>query len=411
MNKLKILQLCNKPPLPAKDGGTIAMDNITQGLITLGHEVHILTISTDKHPFNPEKLSEEYKQQTRIQGIYIDTSVNIVDAFSSLITSDSYNVSRFFSSDFDRILRITLENNNYDIIHIESLFMTPYIATCKRFSKATLILRSHNLEYIIWERLAQGENKLPKKTYLKYLSRKLKEYEISMLNALDGIACISSEDLKKYKSLGCQIPLINIPFGINFDSLSSHVAPKNNKEISLFHLGSMDWEPNLEAVNWFVNECWDRIRELNPNIKLYLAGRNMPSTINPKNKKGIEVVGEVENAYAFMNNHDIMVVPLLSAGGIRVKIIEGMAIRKAIISTSVGAEGIDYTNQKDMIIADAPEEFALAIQQLTLHPDKIKSLGIAAQKMVQQNYDNTKLVEKLVDFYRSIIKQQAVEIN
>lgn len=402
MVKLKILQLCNKPPLPSMDGGTIAMNNITQGLLSLGHAVDVLTIGTDKHPFDEKKLSKEYKEQTNIQGVYIDTKVNIVDAFSSLITNDSYNITRFFSSDFDRILTKKLESNTYDIIHIESLFMTPYIPTCGRNSKAKLVLRSHNLEYIIWERLAEGENKYYKKTYLKYLSRKLKEYEVSVLNDISGIACISSEDLKKYKSLGCEIPLINIPFGIDYAELSQHIQPKKNNEVSLFHLGAMDWGPNIEAVNWFIDKCWDKIKEKNPNIKFYLAGRNMPENINPESKKGIEIVGEVDNAYKFMNSHDIMIVPLLSAGGIRVKIIEGMALGKAIISTSIGAEGIDYTENTDIIIADIPQEFVETISALISDKNKIAKLGEEAKKMVQTKYDNIKLVQKLVDFYQEI---------
>lgn len=407
MNKLKILQLCNKPPLPSKDGGGLAMDNITQGLLALGHEVQIITISTDKHPFEADKLTDEYKRRTKIQEVFIDTKVNVVDAFSSLITSDSYNVTRFFSSDFDCILKNVLETTTFDIIHLESLFMTPYIDTCKRFSNAKLVLRSHNLEYIIWERLASGENKIHKRTYLKYLSRKLKEYEVSMLNAIDGIACISSEDLKKYQTLGCKIPLINVPFGVDYQSLAKKIEPKQNKNISIFHLGSMDWQPNLEAVRWFIDECWEKIHQQNPGIKLYLAGRNMPDNINPKKKSGIIVIGEVEDAYQFMNKHDIMVVPLLSAGGIRVKIIEGMAMRKAIISTSVGAEGINYTNQEDIIIADIPEEFSSSISEFVNNPERIVKLGEQAQKMVRKNHDNINLVGNLIEFYNYLIETKS----
>ncbi len=94
---MNILQLCNKPPKPSIDGGCIAMNNITQGLLKSGHNVKILTISTHKHPFQPELLSEDYLYKTNIEACFVDTKINIVDAFSNLVTADSYNISRFFS--------------------------------------------------------------------------------------------------------------------------------------------------------------------------------------------------------------------------------------------------------------------------------------------------------------------------
>lgn len=402
--KYKILQLCNKPPFPSKDGGTIAMHNVTEGLLALGHEVKVLTISTDKHPFESDKISKEYLEKTQIEHTYIDTSINAIDAFSSLITSDSYNISRFFSSDFDLKLRQLLESGEYDIIHMESLFMTPYIHTCKRFSDATIVLRSHNLEYMIWERMARGETKYYKKKYLNYLSKKLKEYEISIINDIDGIACISSEDLQKYKSLGCKTPLINIPFGIEFEKLSSYVTAKNSDNITLFHLGAMDWEPNLEAVRWFLEKCWKKINKKHPDVELYLAGRNMPDNVNPDKLPNVKVVGEVDSAYEFMNSNDIMIVPILSAGGIRVKIIEGMAIKKAIISTAVGAEGIEYTDKKNILIANNPTEFVARISKLLTDVDKIKKIGTQGQQLVKSKYNNVTLIENLVSFYDSLIK-------
>jgi hypothetical protein len=200
---MKILQLCNKPPLPAVDGGCIAMNNITQGLLNSGHEVRILTIETVKHPMLREQMPAEYLEKTAIDSVFIDTSLNLIDAFSALVTSDSYNVSRFFSPDFDRKLIAILSREKFDIIHLESLFMTPYLSTIRRYSKAPVVLRSHNLEYIIWERMAEVSKNRAKKAYLNLLSRQLKKYETSVINKVDGIAAISNEDAKKYLSLKC----------------------------------------------------------------------------------------------------------------------------------------------------------------------------------------------------------------
>jgi hypothetical protein len=163
---MKILQLCLKPPLPARDGGCIAMNNVTQGLLQAGHKVKVLTIFTYKHDLNPELMPEEYVDQTGIEGVFIDTRVNAVDAFASFVTSDSYNISRFFSTDFDIRLAKLLRNEDFDVIHLESLFMTPYVGTIRRLSMAPIVLRSHNLEFVIWEKIAAGTTNVIKRMYM-----------------------------------------------------------------------------------------------------------------------------------------------------------------------------------------------------------------------------------------------------
>ena len=309
---MKILQLCHKPPFPPKDGGCIAMNNVTQGLIAAGHEVRLLTIYTHKHDLELDKLSKEYVEATQIKGVFVDTRVNLVDAFSTLITQDSYNISRFFSTDFDIILSNIIKREKFDIIHLESLFMTPYIGTIRRHSKSKVVLRSHNLEYIIWERVAAGTKNLAKKAYLKYLSGQLKKYELDVITRMDGIAAISVDDKRKYESIGLQKPLINIPFGIDLDGYSEN---ESTPEPALFHLGSMDWRPNLEGVLWFLEDIWPSIHQKFPDLKFYLAGRNMPEHIEQLNIPNVIVLGEVDDAKEFMKSKQIMVVPLLSAGG------------------------------------------------------------------------------------------------
>jgi glycosyltransferase involved in cell wall biosynthesis len=397
---MKILQLCHKPPAPPKDGGCIAMNNITAGLMQAGHEVRLLTIYTHKHDLELENLSKEYIERTKIQGVHVDTRVNLVDAFSSLITQDSYNISRFFSADFDIKLSQILKKENFDIVHLESLFMTPYIATIRRFSKAKVVLRSHNLEYIIWERVAQGTKNPAKRAYLKYLSKKLKDYELDVITQMDGIASISKEDAENYRSLGLKKPLVNIPFGID---LEKYQSLDKEPEAALFHLGAMDWRPNIEGVLWFLDEVWPKVHHAHPKLKFYLAGRHMPKELTESNYPNVEILGEVPSAVDFMNSKQIMVVPLLSAGGIRVKIIEGMALKKNVISTSIGAEGINAKNPRDLHLAETPEDFVQAIDHLLQNPEAAKEQGIAARKIVEERFDNKVLTQQLVDFYKDLL--------
>lgn len=398
---MKILQLCHKPPKPTIDGGCIAMNNITDGLLRAGHHVKILTISTQKHPFLPKQLDKAYKERTRIESTYVDTRVNLIDAFSNLVTSDSYNVSRFFSTDFDILITKLLRKEKFDIIHLESLFMTPYIHTLRRLSKAKIVLRSHNLEYMIWERMADGTSNPAKRIYLNILAKQLKKYEENILQSIDGIVAISSGDTKKYQTMGCSKPLICLPFGINISNYTPEdiLLPGKTR---LFHIGSMDWKPNIEGISWFLEKIWPELTAQLPSLELHLAGRNMPDWLDGLKQPGVFIHPEVEDAKKFMNAYDIMIVPILSAGGMRVKIIEGMAMKKCVISTRIGAEGIDYIDKETIFIADKLKDFQRIIKKLDAEKKLIKAMGEKARKFVSARYDNDILTNQLIAFYKSL---------
>jgi glycosyltransferase involved in cell wall biosynthesis len=402
---MRVLQLCHKPPQPSVDGGCIAINNITKGFIENGVDVKVLTISTKKHPFDKKHYSDDYHSATNIESVFVDTKINLVDAFSSLVTSDSYNISRFFSTDFDILLRKTLEANEYDIIHLESLFMTPYAHTIRRFSNAKIILRSHNLEYMIWQRLSVAPANPAKKVYLKILAQQLKKYETNVFSSIDGIASISSQDRNKYVQLGCKKPMITIPFGISLKAYNSdyHLDTRIVNEFRLFHIGAMDWKPNMEGISWFIEEVWPFVLKENKDLELHIAGRSMPDWLIEKEVPNMINHTEVESAQDFMLSNDIMIVPLLSAGGMRVKIIEGMALGRVIISTAIGAEGIDYKDGENILIANNAKEFNDKLSWLKANPEKLYEIGQNGKKLVETYYNNQRITEKLLSFYDKVL--------
>lgn len=395
---MRILQVCNKIPFPPTDGGTIAMNNLTQGFLNSGHTVKVIAISTPKqnHPVTPE-----YKTKTNFESIFIDTSVKPVAALTNLFTTESYNISRFYSNEFNVRLKKVLQENTFDIIQLESLFVAPYLSTIRQYSRAKVVLRAHNVEYKIWERLAEKEGFFPKKAYLSLLAKRLKKYEVQHLNSFDGIAAISDIDRNQFEQLGCQIPAISIPFGIETNGNSDNFILEDNP--SAFHLGSMDWAPNTEGVLWFLKNVWPEISRKFPDKKLYLAGKRMPLSFFKFNCPSIVIEGEVPETTSYMHSKSIMIVPLLAGGGMRVKIIEGMAMGKTVISTTIGAEGIACEHKKNILISDTPEEFKDALELCYTNKETLINIGKEAKKLVKEKYDNNRVTQKLLTFYKDLL--------
>jgi glycosyltransferase involved in cell wall biosynthesis len=398
---MKILQICSKIPFPPKDGGSIAMNILTHGLIKCGNEVHVLAVNTPKHFIKNEDIDSSYRKQTFYRSVFIDTSVKPVDALLNLFSGKSYNIARFYSKEFEKILIELLSAQQFDIVHLETLWVTPYVEIIRKYSKAKIVLRSQNVEYSIWERLAEASTNPLKKKYIQLLAKRLKKYEVSMLNKYDGVATITDIDAVSYKNLGCKIPVIHIPFGID---ITNYKEDKLKTEYpSVFHIGAMDWMPNADGVNWFLEKIWTRVQMQHPDLKLYLAGRNMPEWMKQLTIKNVVVEGEVADSHKFINTKSIMIVPLSSGGGMRVKIIEGMALGKTIISTVIGAEGIEYENKKNILIANTELEFIEAINKCVTDKTYSDTICKNARILVENKYDNQKICKKLSDFYETLI--------
>ena len=398
---MKVLQLCNKPPYPPVDGGTIAMHSITRGLLATGCEVKVLTVETDKHPMRLETLDEEYLRQTRIESIYVDLGIKPLPAFFAMMCGESYHVKRYISDAFSQKLREILTAEEFDIVHIESIFLTPYVPLIRKYSQAKVILRAHNVEHLIWQRVAQSTRHSLKRWYMKHLSLTLRAYEVEHINDYDGVVCITRNDAEQFKADGCRRPITAIPFGIEPEEVG-HVEVERG---SLFHIGAMDWIPNQESIGWLLDKVWPVIHREVPQAHLYLAGRKMPQRWMDAHIDGVTVVGEVQDAMYFIGSKQINIVPLLSGSGIRVKIIEAMSVGKTVITTTVGARGIDYTDGVDLLIADTPEDFARQVRRCIDDQDFCDSVGRAAAHLVAEHYNTSTLTKELLEFYKTRLEK------
>lgn len=152
---MNILLLCNKSPYPPSEGGPMAMNSIITGLIGKGHKVKVMAFNSDKYSVNPDGIPPKYKEDTRIEFVDIVLKVNPIDAFKNLFTGESYHVQRFVSEEFSSRLVEVLKEEEFDIVQLEMVYMAPYIDIIRKHSRAEIVLRAHNLEHQIWERIAK----------------------------------------------------------------------------------------------------------------------------------------------------------------------------------------------------------------------------------------------------------------
>jgi glycosyltransferase involved in cell wall biosynthesis len=396
---MRILQILNRIPWPLKDGGSIGYYNFIKGYHDAGNKVTIAALNTSRHHVNMDELPEQLSSIGQWHATDIDTRVKLIPALRNLFSSGSYNVERFVSKEFEQLLLDLLKKDTYDVVIFESLFTMPYIDVVRNNSKALLVLRQHNVEHMIWQALADGERNPFKKWYLQLLTRRLRVFEKEQLNKADAITTVTENDAQVFREMGCTKPIGVFPLGIHI--MQDHVAQAAPEIPSIFHIGSMEWLPNREAVMWFIKQVWNEASVKHPDLNLYIAGRGMPESFKKIEASNLHMIGEVEDAAEFMQQKQIMIVPLFSGSGIRVKILEAMAMGKAIISTTLGAQGIECENGKHLIIADNNQEFIKAIDLLVGNPQLAAELGNNARQLISYKYDNTKVIAGVLHFYHT----------
>lgn len=400
---MKVLQLCKKFPYPLQDGESIAIQHISKSLTDMGCELSLLTMNTKKHYYNTTDaiIPDELKHYKEIHSVDVDNTIKKWDAFKNLFSKESYHISRFKSDAFAEKLLALLTQNEYDIIQMETLYLSPYYELIKENSKAILVMRAHNIEHEIWDRITEQIDFLPKKMYLSHLAKKLKKFEVERLNKYDFLIAITERDLDRFKSLGYKNGCMSLPVGFDLQQYEPEYSAFK-KSLKLSFIGSLDWMPNTEGLHWFLEEVWPKLKNKYPAIEFHFAGRNASTELKNIKIQDVHYHDKVKDAKSFMLQYPISIVPLFAGSGIKVKILEAMALGRVVISSSIGLEGIPAKHMKHVIIANSVEDYFESIEWCYKHPDQVQKIGESARNFLKSNFNNDKLAGKLVNAYQKL---------
>jgi len=397
---MKILILANKLPFPPRDGGSIATLNMMLGLQQAGNQITCLAMNTSKHRFPVEQIPQALHQRIRFLAVDVDTSIKTRKLLLNLLFSRlPYIAERFRSKAFSLALQELLKEGPFDIVQFEGPYLFFCLEQLRKESKARISLRAHNAEHQIWKRMALQENFAIRRWYLNNLARRLREFERGVFDRVDTIIPISEKDASCFRDQGTDTPMLTTPAGLNLEDYPLTGMPSGS---SLFFIGALDWLPNQEGLSWFLDQVFEPLLEELPEIGLHVAGRNAP---RPFQKKllhpNITYHGEVGDACSFMQSHGIMVAPLWSGSGIRIKILEAMALGRPVVTTETGIAGIAAEHLRTVMVGNDPQSFKDLIIRLLKNPGDWTGMAAEARKLIIREFDNFKLSSRLSQFYKA----------
>jgi glycosyltransferase involved in cell wall biosynthesis len=306
-------------------------------------------------------------------------------------------VARFVSRDFERALDATMARFRPDLVQIESPFLMPYASRIA----APVALRALNVEFRIWEGLARNERNPLRRVALAGLAASLRRYELQQLARVQACVTISAEDAADFRALGAKVPMHVAPCSMPLPEL----GPEEPEPHSVGFIGSLDFRPNQEAVQWIVDELWPRVVARAPEARLAIAGSSPPGwLLRHARERGVEIAADVADAQAFVRRMSVVIAPLFAGGGMRIKVLEAMALAKPIVATTIGAGGIDARHERELLIADDADAFADGVARLLRDRELASRLGTAARSRVAERYDGATIAQGLLQFYESLLQ-------
>jgi glycosyltransferase involved in cell wall biosynthesis len=372
----------------------MAMHAMIQGYHDAGWEVYLLSMHTLRHSVGHDVLKTLYPWLAGFETVDIDNRIKPIPTLVNLIFSRQPNhAARFFNISFKERLEHILRDFKPDVVQMESIFLASYLPYIREHGKVTTVLRLHNIEYQVWQRLARQVRNLPKKGYLNNLSKRIKNFEEAAWEDADVLLPITEVDAELVRKAGTNAKIVVAPYGIDMGIGNTQGS---SEKWNGYHIGAMDWLPNTEAIDWFLKDVWPGLHKEVPEFKFYFAGRNMPESFKRISIPGVSCMGEVENADEFIADKKILIVPLHSGGGIRVKILEAMARGKVVISTAVGMQGINAAAGKHYLLADDAKGFTDAVKWALEHKAEAEVLGRNAAQLVSEQYSQAAIMKSVI---------------
>jgi polysaccharide biosynthesis protein PslH len=397
---MNILQLTPRMPYPLTDGGAIGIYNITKSLAELGHEITLVTYPLDDTIATQEAVTALSKfAKVKMVSKPLPPRWNVL---LRTIFRGAYPIERRMMPEMFELLRKIVEREKFDVVHVDHSHMGKYGLWLKRKFGLPVILREHNFEALIYERFARTEPNLLKRLVASIHGRRLKREEIRFLKNFDAIAAITKEDVELMRQEAPEARISTIPAGVDTTYFQPSTQPEDANQI--LWIGSLGWDPNYDAVRFFLTSIFPLILKSNPAAKFDVVGSESHRVAKLAERFGdkVQLFGQVPDVRDYLARSAVLVVPLRIGGGMRLKLLDFFAAGKAVVASSIAAEGNLGKNKSEILISDQAEDFAKATLQLLNDQALRNNLGKHARRLVEQEYAWHKIGLLFEQLYRDI---------
>jgi polysaccharide biosynthesis protein PslH len=398
--KMKILQLAPRVPFPEDDGGKIGIANLTKVFKKRGGEPTLFYYYHKPEDVEKGNLGQKY---ANIIAYCHSTENSIPRLLKAMVFDRSVYISKHISDDVKRFFDEFLKTHEFDIIHIDHSAMGELGLYVKSLINKPIALRMHNVEWTIWQRYADSLLLLdPRHFFIQRQSDLLKKYEAQLFNKMDVNFAITKVDLNIGKLMSPNANFVIAGGGVDTKEFNPDESVLRDK-FNLIHATNYNWRHNISAIKWFIDEVLSPLNQYDHRIKLNLLGKYAPDWLN-KYHSNVNVLGYVNEVQSHLNSSGIYIAPLFVGGGIRIKILEAMAMGLPVVASPISAEGIDATENDGLFITNSKNKFIEKIKYLISDDVFRINAGNSARLYILNNYTWDKNAGIMYDEFLKLTK-------
>ena len=399
---MNILQLSARLPYPLTDGGAIGIFKITESVAKLGNQITFLTY--------PDPDPAITRSALTVMSEFCDirlTSKPLPSRMRTIIRTlfrGAYAVERRMMKEMYDLIESAIREKQFDIVHCDHSHMGKYALWIKQKFGLPVIIRQHNVEAQIYERFAIHASNPAARWFGRIQSRRLHSEEKRFVRGVDGVAAISEEDAAIMRQYAPGAKIQVIPAGVDLDFFQP-TDPMAEDSNMITWIGRFVWEPNTDAVLYFLKDIFPLILKARPHTVFHIIGAGAENLQDSAEHFGQNVIihGFVDDIREYLARSSVLVVPLRIGGGMRIKILEFCAAGKAIVSTHIGAEGNIALNDRDIVLRDDAESFSTAVVELLNNSELRHTLGTNSRKLAEDHYSWKSVGEQFQAMYKEIL--------
>lgn len=399
---MHILQLCPRVPYPLSDGGRISMYHITRALARRGHVIDMIAFAEED---TTEAHLAALRELCTVQLVHANNRTNLRNFIRGALRNESVYIARHRSHAFFAAVREALRRVRYDVVYGDHSAMFPYLIEAHR-AGFPAVARLHNVENVIWHRYARDERNPVKRFLAKRQALMLEHYEGHAARLIDANFTITEIDQARMERLAPGARVLTVFPGVDTDAWVP--VPHDRTSAIALTATTFSWIHNVNGVLWFLDHVMPRVLRDVPEFALDLLGRSPPPVLLRRASDRVRVLGFVEDMLPVAARAGVYIVPLHVGSGIRIKILEAMAMGMAVVTTSVGCEGIPGVHGTHFLIADTAEDFARAVTDVLTNPDRAESIGRAARAFVVERFNWDAAANAIEQEMRAIIARRAM---
>jgi len=401
---MRILYIATMYPFPVNNGVKMRVWSLLCAIANAGHEITLATFAEPKEAEGTEQAIRKVCKDSDIVVRHLASlsgSTNYVARLSAVLSPLPFAIERFRSDEMRTCLEHRLRSDAFDVVLCDNIYATVNLPP----TSLPVIMNSHNVEHLILQRYAQQESNLFKALYARLEAGKLGRVEAAIYKRAVLVMVCSRLDAALLEQLCPGLKTVVAP---NVVDVRDYEIAEEEDPFTIVYQGGMDWFPNRDAVEYFVRAIFPLVQKEIPGARLVAAGRNPAPEFRARfsDVPALQFTGTLPDLRPVIAKAAVCVVPLRIGSGTRLKIIEGGAMGKAMVSTTIGAEGLDFVPDQEILIADDPAVFAGKVVELLRDPARRKTMGEAARKRVLRDYDITALERSIAGPFQSL--QQSI---